>query len=103
MNKKLNLCLALFMALAVLVQYSFTPQALVAYGLENTDNTVQTEEAVSGDGQAADTQEATEPTTEDAEAEEPAESTEPAEETDATEATKPAAEEEAPPAAGGGL
>ena len=82
MNKKLKLCLALFMALAVLVQYSFTPQALVAYGLNNTDNAVQTEEAAGDDGQAADEQKATEAT----------------EPTDATEAAKPAGEDKAPAA-----
>jgi len=86
MSKKLKLCLALFMALAVLVQYSFTPQALVAYGLENTDKAVQTEETVGNDGQAADKQEATEPA-EDAKATEPTES---------TEATKPADKDKTP-------
>ena len=64
MNKKVRLCLALFLALAVLVQYSFCPQALVAYGLDNTGKAAQTEEAAGDDGQPAAEKKATEPSTE---------------------------------------
>ena len=56
MNKKVKLCLALFLALAVLAQYSFSPQALFAYGLENTAAT-QAEEQASDDNQDSDKQE----------------------------------------------
>ncbi|MBQ3465371.1 MAG: InlB B-repeat-containing protein [Firmicutes bacterium] len=80
MNKKVKVCLALFLALAVIAQYSFSPSAMFAYGLNNTDNTVQTEEA-GNDGQPADDQKTAEPTEateateagDDAKAEEPAE------------------------------
>ena len=80
MNKRVKVFLALFLALTVVVQYSFSPQALFAFGLDNTDATVQTEEPAADDGQAADKQESTEAT----------------EPTDATEATKSADEEKAP-------
>ena len=80
MNKKVKVCLALFLALAVIAQYSFSPSAMFAYGLNNTDNTVQTEEA-GNDGQPADDQKAAEPTeaTEATEAGDDAKAKEPAE------------------------
>ena len=56
MNKTVKLCLALFLALTVVVQYSFSPNALFAYGLDNTDDAVQTEEAVGNDDQTPNNQ-----------------------------------------------
>ena len=88
MNKRVKISLALFLALAVLFQYSFSPQALFAYGLNNTDKAVQTEETATDGGQPADKQEATDPADEPA-----AEPTEPSTEP-AAEPTKPAAEDE---------
>jgi hypothetical protein len=84
MNKKVKVCLALFLALAVIAQYSFSPSAMFAYGLNNTDNTVQTEEA-GNDGQPADDQKAAEPTeaTEATEAGDDAKAKEPAKFVDA--------------------
>ena len=82
MKKSVKVCLALFLAFAVLAQYSFSPQALFAYGLSNTDKAVQTEETSANDGQNADEQQATEAT----------------EPTDATEAAKPAGEDKEPAA-----
>ncbi|MGX8773923.1 MAG: hypothetical protein ACSW8G_02570 [Bacillota bacterium] len=86
MGKKLKMCLALFLALAVVAQYSFSSQALVAYGLDNTGGAVQTEQSEGDDGQASGGQETTEPTTEAAtETPDPVETDSPAETTDATE------------------
>ena len=42
MNKRVKLCLALFLAFAVIVQYSFSPQAMIAYG-EDGDTVTATE------------------------------------------------------------
>ena len=59
MNRKLKLSLALFLAFAVLMQYSFSPQALFAYGLNNSDKAVQ-EEVVDDDAPAAEETKASE-------------------------------------------
>ena len=74
MNRKVKVSLALFLALAVLVQYSFSPQALFAYGLNNTAAT-QAEEQASDDNQDSDKQE----TTKETDATKATEGTEPSE------------------------
>jgi len=73
MNKRVKLCLALFLALTVLVQYSFSPQAMVAYGLDNNNEVT-----------AASTEDKPEPTQ--------AATTSAPEPTQATTAPKPASE-----------
>ena len=71
MNKNIKLCLALLLALVVLVQYSFSPQAIIAYGLDNTDSAAQTVEAKESEP-ATEAPKATEPATEAPKATEPA-------------------------------
>ena len=86
MSKKVKVCLALFLSFAVLAQYSFTPQAMVAYGLNGDPDTV----AASSSEQPE--QEATNPAPEPSHATEaptqaPAATTESTQATESTEAT----------------
>ena len=80
MSRKAKISLALFLAFAVLVQYSFSPQALFAYGLNNTSAAAQSEEQATDDSKDSDKQETTKET----------------EETKATESTEPSENAEEP-------
>ena len=60
MSKKIRFCLALFLAFAVLVQYSFSPQIIVAYGLDNTTKATQAAEENGTGDQVTDEQKAPE-------------------------------------------
>ena len=83
MSKKVKVCLALFLSLAVIAQYSFTPQAMVAYGLNGDADTV----AASSSEQPE--QEATNPAPEPSHATEaPAPTQAPAATTESTQATE---------------
>ena len=83
MSKKVKVCLALFLSFAVLAQYSFTPQAMVAYGLNGDPDTV----AASSSEQPE--QEATNPAPEPSHATEaPAPTQAPAATTESTQATE---------------
>jgi len=53
MSRKVKVCLALFLSFAVLAQYSFTPQAMVAYGMDNTVEAAQDEDSGSDRGQSS--------------------------------------------------
>ena len=52
MSKKVKVCLALFLSLAVIAQYSFTPQAMVAYGTEE-GNVTAAEESGGDSGESS--------------------------------------------------
>ncbi len=92
MSKKVKVCLALFLSLAVIAQYSFTPQAMVAYGTE--EGTVTAAEESDGDsGESSEqkasssTQETTHATEAPAPTQAPAATTESTQATESTEAT----------------
>ena len=90
MSRKVKVCLALFLSFAVLAQYSFTPQAMVAYGMDNTVEAAQAEDSGSDSGQSSEKQEATKPAPEPTKATEaPAPTPAPAATTESTQATEP--------------
>ena len=92
MSKRVKLCLALFLALAVLAQYSFSPQIMVAYGADgevsaaaDTGDSGQTAEKEKADNSSTAPTKAPEssaPTTESTQATEATEPTESAEQSD---------------------
>ncbi|MBQ3322129.1 MAG: hypothetical protein IJH05_04720 [Firmicutes bacterium] len=111
MNKRVKVCLALFLALAVIAQYSFSPQVMIAYG-EDGEVTAASEESSGDSGQTAEKKEAEKPapapeqkateapapapaassdSSDSSDTPEPAESAAPAEENDSAEADETSA------------
>ncbi|MBR0456132.1 MAG: InlB B-repeat-containing protein, partial [Firmicutes bacterium] len=89
MSRKIKVCLALFLSLAVLAQYSFTPQAMVAYGMDNTVEAAQTSDEPETTKSAPEPTKATEPAPEPTKATEaPAPTQAPAATTESTQATE---------------